>query len=926
MKAPTTSRRDSTTDSTHKTTGHHGGHGERRYPQASYFTLPVGEAAAPQPSPAQPGTTTPATPETPGTAPATEAPRARVSLAQMPNPTDVVAAPASDADAVFTTFSPTAASSAPASLYSTDVPYLSAASVPPGTGTTAAHVPPSVMRSGVRYVDGGSASPRFVRMTHTVVPADFARASEVGVPLAAVLTPLADVPDDSEAVPLVDAGAEGPLRCTRCRAYMTPYNAFGAGGNEFTCALCGRRTDVPPWYFAPLDAAGARTDAATRPELTRGSAEYALRNPAYLTEGRAPRRPCVCFVLDASAAALRSGALPVAVAALQQALRQGLVREEVAVVTYDARVHYWDFSAAHGAARMPQMLLYADTAAMGAPFVPGVFADVRDDEEKRSMVESFLENLVPLVQQELQEQQEQQAAMAQASGAAPTSKTPALGAALQGACLLFKQMGRCGRVVLFNASFPTAAPGALVPRAAKSSEQDLLRPQTDFYGRLARTYAECRVGCDVFLLGAGQDVVTLGELARGTGGQAYVHGGFDAARDSWAVQAAVARNVSRVWGYDGALRVRCSSGLGVREYDGHASALSTDVDADLPVVTADTTLAAVLQHDDRLADGACAVVQAALLYTTRDGARRVRVHNVAVRVARDHAPIYKGLDCDAVVATLARVGARLVHEGSTLATTTGFLSDMLTTALATYRARCCTRPSPSQLILPEAVRLLPMYLLAMLKQPLFRHSAAPDARAAALLQAAHEPVLATLLRLYPKCYRLSAVRAAAADPDAAASGAAGPTAVPVRLGAEFLADDDVYLVDTGAQLVVWVRGAPAPDLLAACFGAEAAASLPALAAPQVAQAFAAQLAVADPPSPFAELVGTLALTRLHNNFSFAAVLPGESPDRYFMWNTEDEESGVISYMKYLCHIHRRVMAKIADDSTAAAAIAYAHRH
>ena len=159
-------------------------------------------------------------------------------------------------------------------------------------------------------------------------------------------------------------------------------------------------------------------------------------------------------------------------------------------------------------------------------------------------------------------------------------------------------------------------------------------------------------------------------------------------------------------------------------------------------------------------------MQAALLYTTRDGARRVRVHNVAVRVAREHAPIFKGLDCDAVVATIARVGAKLVYEGNTLATTTGFLSDMLTTSLATYRSRCCTNPSPSQLILPEAVRLLPVYMLAMLKQPLFRHSAAADARAAAMLQVTHEPVLATLLRLYAKCYSLSAVRAAAAEHDA----------------------------------------------------------------------------------------------------------------------------------------------------------------
>ena len=279
-----------------------------------------------------------------------------------------------------------------------------------------------------------------------------------------------------------------------------------------------------------------------------------------------------------------------------------------------------------------------------------------------------------------------------------------------------------------------------------------------------------------------------------------------------------------------------------------------------------------------------------------------------------------------LVATIARVGAKLVYEGNTLATTTGFLSDMLTTSLATYRSRCCTNPSPSQLILPEAVRLRPVYMLARLKQPLFRHRAAADARAAAMLQVTHEPVLATLLRLYAKCYSLSAVRAAAADPDRAADGAAGAGAVPVRLGADFIADNDVYLVDNGAQLLVWVRGAPAPDLLAACFGADAAANLGALNSAQLAQAFAAQLGCSDPASPFAELVGTLALTRLHNNFSFAVIAPGDAPDRYFMWNTEDEESGVISYMKYLCHIHRRVMAKIADDSTAAAAIAYAHRH
>jgi len=926
----------------------YGRHSTRQYPHANYFSLPINEtpsnaastgstaAGAPsaEPAPAQggfgqppaaPGATQP--PATAGAAsPAAAGPRARVTAPQMPNPTEVSNAKRTDSGSpnVFTTFSPSVAvASAATPMYSADMPYLNAASMGVRSTQTMPQIPPSVLRPNVQFVDNGSAIPRFLRMTYNVLPADSTRASEVALPIAAVLTPLADVPDDSEAVMLVDHGEEGPVRCQRCRAYMTPYTTFTDGGSSFKCALCGRTTEVPTWYFSPVDITGTRADANSRPELTKGSVEYAISNKDYFTNGKTPKKPCICFVIDVSETSMRMNMLPVVIAAIKQALAQGQIQEKVAFLTYDHIVHFWDFSIPHGSSKMPAALFYADTSAMAAPRIPGMFVDY-SDAEKKEMVDAFLDNLIPMMQAQHAFDAEQRRV---STDAGATVVTAALGAALQGACLMFKNMELFGRAILFNASFPTAAPGALIPRSSKAEEQDLLKPQTEFYQKLAHVYAESKVGCDLFLFGNTQDVVTLGTMARNTGGQAYTHLNFDAANDSWLVQAQVARNLSRTWGYDAALRVRCSNGLGVQEYDGHISDLSTDVDADIPIITSESTIAVILQHDDKLPEDNCVYVQAALLYTTRNGERRVRVHNAAMRASRDHSSIFKGLDCDAIVGTLARMGAGLIYENNSLPSTTAFLSDTLVTSLATYRSCCCQNPSATQLILPEAIRLLPIYMIAMLKNPLFRHSSPADQRMSMMLEVMHQSLVSTLLHLYPKIFSLKTIMAAAADPEKAAAGAAGAMAVPSRLSSSMIGNDDVFLVDNGTQLLVWIRGNPSPELITACFGAEyTPETLGSFTSPQLSQAFAAQLGSTDPASPFAEIVGVLSMARLHNNFSISVIPPAQSPDRYFMWNTEDEESGVTSYMKYLCLLHRRIHTKISEDDSAAASIAFAHRH
>lgn len=43
--------------------------------------------------------------------------------------------------------------------------------------------------------------------------------------------------------PIVDLGELGPIRCKRCKAYMSPHMQFIDGGRRFQCVFCNAATD-----------------------------------------------------------------------------------------------------------------------------------------------------------------------------------------------------------------------------------------------------------------------------------------------------------------------------------------------------------------------------------------------------------------------------------------------------------------------------------------------------------------------------------------------------------------------------------------------------------------------------------------------------------------------------------------------------------
>lgn len=155
-------------------------------------------------------------------------------------------------------------------------------------------IPPLVTTDFITQ-DQGNSGPRYVRSTMYNVPSTTDMMKQSAVPFALVVSPFARSAEGEMAPPIVDFGEIGPIRCIRCKAYMSPHMQFTDAGRRFQCLLCKATTEgnkaflthrrstdnkfpssvsVPAEYFQHLDHTGQRVDKYERPELVLGTYEF----------------------------------------------------------------------------------------------------------------------------------------------------------------------------------------------------------------------------------------------------------------------------------------------------------------------------------------------------------------------------------------------------------------------------------------------------------------------------------------------------------------------------------------------------------------------------------------------------------------------------------------------------------------------------
>uniref|UniRef100_A0A3P9LR50 SEC24 homolog C, COPII coat complex component n=1 Tax=Oryzias latipes TaxID=8090 RepID=A0A3P9LR50_ORYLA len=734
---------------------------------------------------------------------------------------------------------------------------------------------PPLVTTNFQVKDQGNASPRFVRCTAYNMPCTADMAKQSQVPLAAVIKPLAILPPDETPPYLVDHGEGGPIRCNRCKAYMCPYMQFIEGGRRFQCSFCSCVTEVPPHYFQHLDHTGRRVDCYDRPELSLGSYEF-LATVDYCKNNKIPQPPAYIFLIDVSYNAVKSGLVSIICQELKSLLDH-LPRENpemdsvirVGFVTYNKVLHFYNVKSSLA---QPQMLVVSDMSDMFVPLLDGFLVNVNDS---RQVIESLLDQIPEMF--------------------ADTRETETVfGPVIQAGLEALKAADCAGKLFVFHTSLPIAeAPGKLKNREDKKligtdKEKSLFQPQAGFYNNLAK---ECVTqGCcvDLFLFpNQYVDVATLGVVPVSTGGSIYKYTYFQAESDQERFLNDLRRDVQKPVGFDAVMRVRTSTGIRATDFFG-SFFMNNTTDVELAGLDCDKAITVEFKHDDKLSEETGALMQCAVLYTSCSGQRRLRIHNMAVNCCSQLADLYRNCETDTIINFLSKYAFRGVLNNPTKAVR-DTLINQCAQILACYRKNCASPSSAGQLILPECMKLLPVYLNCVLKSDVLLPGAdvSLDDRAYLRQLISCMDVAETHVFFYPRLLPLVKLES-------------GALPVAVRDSEERLSKGGVYLLETGLHLFLWVGASVQQELLLNIFGT-----------PSFGQIDSSMTSLPVLENPISQRLREIIDSFRAQRSRYMKLILVKQEDRaelmFKHFLVEDKSaSGGASYVDFLCHMHKEI--------------------
>lgn len=552
--------------------------------------------------------------------------------------------------------------------------------------------------------DEGNCNPRFIRSTMYSVPSTQELIKQSKVPMALCITPFAKlrVPDEMEP-PVSNLGEMNPIRCKRCKAYMSPCMQFIENGRRFLCPYCDDTSEVPQEYFNHLDHMGKRVDQFERPELCLGSYEYTAGKD-YCRNQQLPNPPVFIFMIDVSAYSIRTGLLNLICSKIKTEILPYLPKEHgqlesdirIGFVTYDRELHFYNLKPTLAA---PQMMVVSDLEEIFVPIMNGFLVKPA---EAINLIDLLVEQLPQLF--------------------VDNKETDLiLGPVIEAGIEAIIQAKSPGKLFIFHSNLPSAAGthGQLKNRDDKKhlgtdKEKQVFAPQNDYYSQLGKKCIEAGCAVDLFLI-SNQfvDLATISEVTRRCGGKIYKYDFFNASTHGDRLINDLKINIENSIAFDAVMKVRTSTGLRAVDHLGNFNVTGTN-DVEFGAINRDTSISVEIKHDDKLNENLKVYIQAAILFTSVSGQRRIRIHNLILNICDQYANLYQTLELDTIINYMAKLACRSVLV-STPKSIGENIMQQTASILACYRKYCASTTSRGQFILPETLKLMPLFINSLLK-------------------------------------------------------------------------------------------------------------------------------------------------------------------------------------------------------------------
>ncbi|KAM8732735.1 protein transport protein Sec24B isoform 1-T1 [Acanthopagrus schlegelii] len=711
-------------------------------------------------------------------------------------------------------------------------------------------------------------SPQTFRCTLTSIPQTQALLNKARLPLGLLLHPFRDL----QQLPVITSNTI--VRCRSCRTYINPFVTF-LDQRRWKCNLCYRVNDVPDEFmYNPVTRSYG--EPHKRPEVQNSTVEFIASSDYML---RPPQPAAYLFVLDVSHNAVEAGYLKYFCESLLDNLDKlpGDTRTRVGFLTFDNTIHFYNLQ---DGLSQPQMLVVSD---IDDVFIPSHDSLMVNLKESKELVKDLLTSLPAMFSQSRETHS-------------------ALGPALQAAFKLMSPTG--GRVTVFQTQLPTLGAGALQSREdpnQRSSTKGVqhLSPATDFYKKLALDCSGQQIGVDLFMLSSQYaDLASLSCISKYSAGSIFYYPSFHYIHNPAQLekfQRDLERYLSRKIGFEAVMRIRCTKGLSIHTFHGNFFVRSTDL-LSLANVNPDSAFAVQMSIEDSLADSSLACFQAALLYTSSKGKRRIRVHTLCLPVVNQLSDVYAGADVQAITCLLANMAIDR-SISSSLSDARDALVNAVVDLVTAYKSNV-SNLQQSGLILPAAMRLFPVYILALLKQKALRTGTSTrlDERVFAMCEFKTQPLQQLMRMVHPDLYRLDNM----SDQGALHL---NDTVVPqpplLHLSAERLSRDGAFLMDCGNVFYLWIGKCCNDMFIRDVLGCPNYASIP----PNMSH-------IPELETPLSERVRAL-FDWLQDNRAFSSTIQvvkdeASAKSAFFQHLVEDRSESASSYCEFLQHIQQQL--------------------
>lgn len=541
-------------------------------------------------------------------------------------------------------------------------------------------------------------------------------------------------------------------------------------------------------------------DPSRRPEVKTSTIEF-IASSEYML--RPPQPAVYLFVLDVSRLAVESGYLNTVCNVISEELSRlpGDSRTQIGFLAVDSAIHFFGIP---DNVSQPQEMIMLDIDDVFLPCPENLIVNLKEREE---LVRDLLTQL-PIKFQ----------------GTHDTNS--ALGAALQAAYKLMSPTG--GRVTVFQTCLPNLGPGLLQaredPNNRASKDVPHLNPVTDFYKRLALDCSGQQIAVDLFLLNCQYcDLSTISGMCKFSGGCIYHLPLFRASKPQHVetLDRILRRYLTRKIGFEAVMRIRCTRGLSIHTFHGNFFVRSTDL-LSLPNVNPDAGFGMQISIEENLSDVQNVCFQAALLYTSSKGERRIRVHTLCLPVVSTLSDVLHSADQQCIVGLLSKMAVDRSQQSS-ISDARDALINVAIDVLSAYKLS--QSAASGGLLAPASLKLLPLYIIALLKCIAFRSGTNTrlDDRVFAMCQLKTVPLFQLIQMIYPDLYPIHAFEDRnAKDID----GKLCPQPPRLHLSAEKLDSRGAFLMDTGDQIFILIGKNIHPSFCCNVLGVSAFPSIP----------------------------------------------------------------------------------------------------